>query len=303
MWDAVPVGVRAAIEERIGSRVTGAVSAETGFSPGLASLLTTDGGERVFVKAVSRAANPDSPALHRREAEVTGALPPGVAPRLRWWFDDGEWVALGLEPVAGRHPGSPWSPHDVALVLEALDRLRAVPAPATLEPCGPDLAAMLTGWSAIASDPERADDVPAWARPHLAALIDREGARVRAACEGRSIVHLDIRADNLLITPNDRVSLLDWPHARLGQGWLDAVFFLPTVELHGYGVTAAEIFAAHPSTALADRDAVLTVVAGWAGWLQWMSGLPAPPGIPHLRAFQRAQAEPTLGWLRQLLDG
>ncbi|MFC0678046.1 hypothetical protein ACFFGH_09345 [Lysobacter korlensis] len=302
-WDALPAEVRAGIEGRIGSRVTKAVSAETGFSPGLASVVTTEGGDRVFIKAVSYAANPDSPGLHRREAEVTAALPPGLGPRLQWWFDDGKWVALALDPVHGRHPGSPWTADDVALVLDALDRMSRVAAPPILEPCGPDLAAMFTGWSAIASDPLRAHDVPAWARPHLGTLRQREGEAVRSACEGGSIVHLDIRTDNLLIGPDGRVTLLDWPHARVGQGWLDLVFFLPTVEMHGYGSAAAEMFAAHPATAVADPDAVLTIVAGWAGWLQWMSGLPAPPGIPHLRAFQQAQAAPTLRWLRRLLEG
>lgn len=301
-WHALPERVRAAIEGRMGSRVVRAVSADTGFSPGLASVLTTEAGERVFVKAVSSAANPDSPALHRREAQVTGALPPGLAPRLRWWFDDGEWVALALDPVDGRHPGSPWTPQDVVLVLDAVDLLGRAPAPAMLEPCGPELAGMFTGWSSLAGAPLPARDVPAWVLPHLGTLIEREGDAVRSACAGSSIVHLDVRADNLLIDSDDRVSLLDWPHARVGQGWLDLVFFLPTVELDGYGATAAAIFADHPSTAGADSEAVLTMVAGWAGWLLWASGLPAPPGIPHLRSFQRAQATPALNWLRRLLE-
>ena len=38
-WHALPAGLRAAIETRLGARVTEAVSADTGFSPGLASLL------------------------------------------------------------------------------------------------------------------------------------------------------------------------------------------------------------------------------------------------------------------------
>lgn len=48
----------------------------------------------------------------------------------------------------------------------------------------------------------------------------------------------------------------------------------------------------------ADIDAV---VAAMAGYFLWHAGLPPPPGIPTVRAFQRAQGDVALAWLGQRL--
>ncbi|HEY5173065.1 MAG TPA: hypothetical protein VIK54_15180 [Acidimicrobiia bacterium] len=83
-WDEMPARVRAAIEDRLGSRVVSAHSHAGGFSPGVAARLQLADGARVFVKEVCGSSNPDSPAIHRREARVAAALPARVpAPVLR----------------------------------------------------------------------------------------------------------------------------------------------------------------------------------------------------------------------------
>jgi hypothetical protein len=61
-----------------------------------------------------------------------------------------------------------------------------------------------------------------------------------------------------------------------------------------------EVFATRPAASTADPDAVTAVVCGLAGFFAGGALLPPPPGIPHLRAFQAMQAEPTLAWLRRL---
>ncbi|MBI4219807.1 MAG: aminoglycoside phosphotransferase family protein, partial [Chloroflexi bacterium] len=77
-WPDVPDRVRRAIEDRIGDRVVRAVTQSTGFSPGLAAILETGGGQRVFVKALGPELNPDSPGIHRREAGIVSRLPADV---------------------------------------------------------------------------------------------------------------------------------------------------------------------------------------------------------------------------------
>lgn len=102
--------MRRAVEERLGESVVAAPFSPGGFSPGGAARLRTSGGRRVFVKAVGPEPNPDSPAMHRREAEVVRKLPSEApVPRLLWSYDEGEegWVVLAFEDVDGRSPAEP----------------------------------------------------------------------------------------------------------------------------------------------------------------------------------------------------
>jgi hypothetical protein len=101
-WDQLPGHVREAIEKRSGGRVVEAVTQPGGFSPGLAARLQLHDRRRIFVKAVSERANPDSPAMHRREARIVAALPDSApVPRLLWTYDEAGWVALGCYSTTG----------------------------------------------------------------------------------------------------------------------------------------------------------------------------------------------------------
>ena len=156
-WDEMPAPVRSAIEDRLGSRVVSARSQAGGFSPGVAARLRLADGARVFVKAVCGSSNPDSPAIHRREARVAAALPAGVpAPALRWSWDDGEWVVLAFDDVDGRPPDLPWRANELERVLDALAELATAltPSPIPLEPASKSLARLFGRWRRIA---DRAD--------------------------------------------------------------------------------------------------------------------------------------------------
>lgn len=106
-WEQLPAPVRASIERLIDGPVVQARSCPGGFSPGFASRLTLAGGRRVFVKAMDAAAWPWDAALHRAEARTAAGLPASVpAPRLVGSHDDGQWIILAYEDVAGS-PASP----------------------------------------------------------------------------------------------------------------------------------------------------------------------------------------------------
>src|SRR5215831_13648683 len=87
---------------------------------------------------------------------------------------------------------------------------------------------------------------------------------VHRAIAGDTLVHFDIRGDNVLLTA-DRVVVLDWPHASIGAAWADLVFFAPSVAMQG-GPAPAELARRYPPVAAADDadvDAVLAAVAGF----------------------------------------
>src|SRR3954470_11253780 len=104
-WKDLPLAVRVAAQSALGAPVASDLPQPGGFSPGLASRLVLADGRRVFSKAICAARNPRSPDLYRREIEVMKALPASApAPRLRWSFDDGNWVMLVLDDVHGKMP-------------------------------------------------------------------------------------------------------------------------------------------------------------------------------------------------------
>jgi len=300
-WADLPEPVRAGVEAVLAAPVVTAVSQRGGFSPGTADRVRTAAGDRAFVKAVSPALNAHTPALHRQEARVTAALPPDVpAPRLLGVYDDGEWVALVLEDVAGRHPRTPWLPAELTAVLAALEILAERLTPTPL-PGVPATAAMLTaelhGWQRVAEDPP--PDLDPWARSHLDQLSELAGRGLQAL-GGATLVHTDIRADNLLVRPDGSVVVVDWPWASRGPAWLDILLVLVNVCVCGGGGDVDALLAAH-TAAEVDPSDLTAVLAGLAGYYVDAARQPAPVGLPTVRAFQQAHARAVLAWVRRRL--
>ncbi|HET9127325.1 MAG TPA: phosphotransferase, partial [Propionibacteriaceae bacterium] len=266
-WSDLPPAVRHAIAGIAGAPVVSATSQPGGFSPGSADRLLLADGRRVFAKAVSSAQDPQSPHIHRREISRASALPPDApAPRLLGSYDDGDWVALVLEDVEGRHPVEPWTAADLLACLDALDRLAGTctPTPMTDAESAPDtLRDMFSGFERIAADP------PGVAAPVLGRLADlRElASRSADAVAGQTLVHLDIRADNLLIEPGGRVVVVDWPWACTGADWLDTLSLLVNAEFLGCVDADVDTLAAtSPRLAGVPTDTVDAVLAGFCAY-------------------------------------
>ncbi|MBA2812476.1 phosphotransferase [Streptomyces sp. KM273126] len=302
-WEALPAAVRAVIADMLGAPVVQAVTQTGGFSPGVAARVTTAGGRRAFVKAVSAEVNPVSPEMHREEARYAAALPLGVpAPPLLGSYDDGTWVALVFEDVAGRQPHVPWHERELALVLDAVGELSRALTPAPLD--APSVVEYLAdgfqGWQQMIDDGDRGEGLDPWTASHLSYLAELALPWTDLAV-GDTLAHGDLRADNILLTADGRVVFVDWPHARRGAApWFDLLIMLPCVRAQG-GPDPEEVFTAHPLGRVAEPDAVTATLAGFAGFMIRNSRQPPPPGIPTLRAFQRAQGEAALQWLRKRL--
>lgn len=294
-WGRLPPEIRAAIEQRLGAPVARAATRPGGFSPGLAARLELEDGRRVFAKAVGPEPNPDSPEFHRREVGIAAALPPRTpAPRFLFSVDDGAWVALVFEDVDGHEPELPWREDELRRVLDALtDLSRALtPAPIAAPTVVEAVDELLHGWRSL----ER--PVDAWAAAHVEELRALE-ASWAAGAAGETLLHGDVRADNILITP-DRVVFVDWPHACVGAAWVDLVLFLPSVAMQG-GPHPWETWESHPLGRSVPRERLQPLLAGLAGFFAYRSTLPPPPGLPTLRDFQRAQGVEALAWLRRSL--
>ena len=107
--------------------------------------------------------------------------------------------------------------------------------------------------------------------------------------DGESLIHFDVRSDNLCLV-GDRAVLVDWNLACRGNPAFDIAFWLPSLELEG---------GPPPERVLPEAGALAAAVAGF---FASRAGLEAPEGAPTVRAFQHAQAEVALRWAVRELD-
>jgi Phosphotransferase enzyme family len=286
-WAELPESVRHVIERVAGARVVWADNRPGGFSPALASVLTLADGRRVFAKAVTEERSEFAAGAIHRETDILAGLPQHVpAPALIWGGDHideaGDWAIMVTEAVDGHTPAQPWRSDELRRYLDATTVLAESLTPAPFSA------------PAIAADE---DFIANWAtldHPRAAELAELENGWP-AATTGESLLHGDLRADNFLLTASGFV-VVDWPAACLGAPWLDLIFGLPSVAMHGGGEPET-LWSAHPLSHAADPGAVDSVLAGLAGFFLSRAVLPPIPLLPTLREFQRVQGEETLRWL------
>ncbi|GAA2968719.1 aminoglycoside phosphotransferase family protein [Glutamicibacter bergerei] len=298
-WAQLPEHVRNAVEVILGSPVVEAHGQQGGFSPGTADRVRTADGRRAFVKAVGTSLNAVTPRLHRAEAKISALLPGRLpVPKYLGSYDKQGWVALVLEDIPGSHPKTPWTRVELERVLDSLHVLGSHPVPSTLThlpALHTEVAAEFTGWDRI--DIDLPSNLDPWIADHLPRL--QGSARTGLSClEGQSLVHSDIRSDNLLLT-EEGAYIVDWPWACIGAPWFDALSVLINVRLHDAGFDVASVLGTHPVFVGLSAENIDGFLAGMSGYFIDGARQPAPSGLPTLRSFQQAQGEATIGWLRE----
>ena len=288
-WVHLPPGLRARIEQRCGSAVVEAVSQGGGFTPGFASVLTCADGSRHFVKSASTVAQRMFADAYREEARKLTALPETVpAPRLLWLVDD-DWVVLGLEYVEARAPRRPWCADELDACLDALevvaDELTPAPDALGLDPMIEEFASWPAFWDTVR---ERR------ALPHAddAAALAAGFAEV---VHGSTVVHLDVRDDNVLLTPDGRALFCDWNWPVAGAVWIDSLFML--IGPRGDGLEVEAVIARRRLLRDVPPDHLDRLLALICGYFLSSADDPVPPTSPHIRDAQRWQGEVVWAWL------
>lgn len=299
-WEGIPERVRRAVEDRLGGPVVEARNYQGGFSPGLAARVRTADGRYVFLKAAGPELNPRTPSIYRHEARIAAMLPSDApVSRLLWVHDEGEegWVVLAFVHIEGRLPHHPWVRAELEQVVEGITALHSAltPSPLDLPSVGERIRGGLNGWVRLQGDEEALDP---WSRRHRAFLARLEAGAPEAAA-GETMVHLDLRADNIVLT-DDAVVIVDWPNASIGAPWVDMLGMAPSVSLEG-GPDPEEFVALHPAVRTADPERVNAVLAAFAGYFTFSASQPPSPGLPTVRAFQAAQGEIMRRWLAERL--
>jgi len=293
-WWQLPEPVRSLIEARVGAPVVSAVTPPGGFSHGLAARLTLADGGRVFAKVI--AADDGLARAYRIEARCAAQLPAQVpAPRLRFTLDGDGWVALAFDDVDGRHPDLA-DPTELAAVLRLVQELSSALTPNPVADA-PSIADAFGGkfnvWRRYLGQGPPAD-LDGWSRRHLAELAALED-QWAAATRGNTLLHLDLRPDNLLTMASGAVVAVDWSWPAVGASWVDLVALMPAAL--AAGVDPDPILADHPLTVDVAPNEVDAFICALAGYWTFHCRQPPPARAPTLRSYQAANAERTTRWL------
>lgn len=288
-WPFLPPDLRAAIEARLGGAVVDAVSQDAGFTPGFASILSTD-TTSVFLKAASRKAQRPIAAAYAVEARTRHVLGDRVpAPRLLWTLDDPAqdgWVVSCFERYDGAMPTRPWERDALDQALDLAERIATadMPAELALAPLVAEMPELASSWATVAAIfPER---------DHL----DEAGALARAfgSIPAPALQHGDLRSDNVLIGGSGAVAC-DWNWPALGPAWLDTVDLL--ISAHGDGLDADALLAARPLTRAVDPDAIDSWLAAYCGVMTVAATRPGRSSSPYLPRHAQWCAEASWRWL------
>ena len=113
-------------------------------------------------------------------------------------------------------------------------------------------------------------------------------AEAAAPLTGDSLLHLDVRGDNLFLR-DGRAILVDWNWAERGNAAVDRAFWAPSLQLDG-GPAPERVVGHEPELA-----------AAIAGFLAEQAAKPVELATPAIRAFQRAQLRCALPWAARAL--
>lgn len=295
VWADLLAQVRSEIELLAGGAVVDARTQGSGFTPGFASRLVLAGGRRLFVKAAD-SAHPWMIEAYQAEVDKLRLLPAAVpAPPViferRFVVDGEDWLIAGFEDVEGRPPLRPWREDEAAAVLRcAADLGRALTPP----PTGAD-------WLGLDVEFEKnADDWAAIAEQGLlpADLIQTGAALARnflARLPKTTLVHCDLRDDNVIIGADGNVYVCDWNFPVLGPSWTDTVTL--AISMHGDGLDADRLLA---DTGVVDDPTLVDgFLAMLLGYFTIAGQRPEVDNSPYLRTHQRWYAGATGDWLRQ----
>lgn len=294
MPDEPDAEIRRRVEQALGRPTTTWAVPDTGRSGAIRHSVGLADGTRVFVKA---ATDDYTERWLRTEHLSLQHVPERFAPTIIAWLDEPGRPILVTEDLSrahwpASHQGVNWRPGDIDLLLTAVANLSHIEAPNVFSPtprtrarwpgllCGPDRTAFLE--LQLCSEK--------WLDNAAPQLIAAES---RCDEDGMSLVHGDIRSDNICID-GDRVVFVDWSHTSRGSADHDLAGLLPTLHLEG-GALPYDVmpdgapWAAAGAATLAYRvhhdslpdwlvPVMIRLIAIDLSWAASSLGLPSPDG-------------------------
>lgn len=249
-------------------------------------------GRSAFLKA---AVGENTAQWLRREHLFYTHLSGDFMPQLLGWHED-ELPVLFIEDLSACHWPPPWTNAQIAAVQTAVKDLAVKPIPAALQSTLPRMEdlhggkAGLPGWKDVADNPEPFLSLQlcseSWLDKCLPVLMN---AAAMAELKGESLVHNDLRSDNLCFRDGQAI-FVDWNWTRIGNSLFDVAAWLPSLHSEGGPL---------PETILPDGAEMASFMSGyWAS----QAGLEPFPNAPRVRPLQLQCLKSALPWAVRALD-
>ncbi len=280
-------------DDQLRQRVTGLLHkrpvswrrATGGYTPAERWVVTFEDRTSCFVKAGT---NPMTADWLRAEYQrVYSRLDASFMAKLLGWEDDESKPMLVLEDLSHAHWPPPRRPGQVGGVVSTLaavsrTKLSGLPRLEENKDCR-------DWWPQIEGEPDAFLGLglasAEWLQAALPALSAASGA---APFEGEELVHFDVRSDNICFV-DDRVVLIDWNGACIGNGAVNLAIWLSS--LHAEGGPPPESILPHEPE-----------LAAWiSGYFAYHAGLPKIPNAPRVREVQLFQLLTALPWATRAL--
>lgn len=276
---------RGRLADLLGAEVVAAGRVTGGFSQAGRFLLRLGDDRTLFLK---QATDDRSAGWLRDEARIYAALREDFLPQVLAFIDDGRRPLLLLEDLSFAHWPPPFSDEQVRRLRETLGRLARVPVPQGV-PALPGVWARTPGWREVAVDPGPLLGLglcdAAWLAAALPVLL---AAADPALLAGDSLLHMDVRGDNLCFLPA-RTVLVDWNWACRGAAEMELALLAPSLHADG---------GPPPEALLPDAKGLAALVCGL---LAARAGLPPDTVPPGVRQEQRRQLAVALPWAARAL--
>ncbi|MFD7552952.1 phosphotransferase family protein [Streptomyces sp. NPDC059835] len=222
--NVIPADVLALITGQTGT-ITRYENAGGGLNSEIAAHIHSDAGT-AFVKGLRL----DHRRLwtQRREAAIAPYVQ-GIAPALLWRLEGAGWDLNGFEDVEGRHADYSPGSSDLPRIVELLNRLSQIKAPAL----------------------------------ELRSMADRmqHYSSVSELFEGETLLHTDWFPTNVLVDRAQNIRVVDWAWAATGAPWIDAALWAVWLIKAGHTPEEAEEWA---NDVAAFREASEMAVAAFA---------------------------------------
>ncbi|MFE0348886.1 phosphotransferase [Streptomyces griseoluteus] len=273
------------MEELIGP-VQGWQRVMRGYTKAERWLAVTPEGAPCFIKAATEELTVrwlrDEVAIYER---IDGPWLPEV---IAWDAGGTHHPILVLEGMHDARWPPPWDDAAIGQVLETLDSVHAIEPDFPL-PLLRDDTELRRGWELVAEDRTAFLSCglvsPGWLERSLPVLSKAAAA---APFDGTSLLHLDIRSDNLCFAAGG-VRIIDWNWAAIGNPVFDVCAWLPSLRSEGGPL---------PDQVMPGQGEFAAVLAGF--WCSQM-GLPEANSASGRRLLQRDLGKIALDWARREL--